>query len=91
MRSGQAARIRRFPGLTREDVDVLRALAEDDPAKARAFERHLQREAQKRQRRFEESVLPCDSDLLDAISSREIARWQRGAGGGHKRQVEEVA
>ncbi len=89
-RGGKGPAIRRFPGLTREDVDVLRVLAHDDPAKAREFERYLKR-GSKLQRQFESGVVLFDSHDLDALADREIARWQRGAGGGRKRNVEEAA
>jgi hypothetical protein len=76
--------LRRFPGLTSDDMAVLRALA---PPAARAYENELRRQAASDRRHREHTVSGLDAGELRA---RQQSRWATGPGGGRHRRPREA-
>lgn len=79
---GESSKVRRYPGITHEDVEVLRTLG---PVARRSFETFARRD--KRQRRFEDSQVPVDdvTPTLDQVLGASDPRSPYGAGGGRRR------
>ncbi len=84
---GPPKKHRRFPGMTREDVEALDALAaEQGPEAAREFERFMNRERYE-QRQWRGTVVP-ESEFgqggVEFVSY--LTRYGDGSGGGSRRR-----
>ena len=85
-----APAFRRFPWLTRDDVEVLNALAESNGRQsALAFQKYLRDSSQRRAQQVSEDTI-ADTGKVDAWSAVAIASpW--AAGGGRRRGRERDA
>lgn len=88
--SRRARTKRRFPGLSREDVEVLEQLP---PGAARAYERELRSQLRSEQRHRHHTTVQsdlADPAVLERPSGPTSSRWSHGPGGGRKRPTLEA-
>lgn len=78
--------LRRFPHLTRADVELLEQL---EPDAARAFEAFLrqQHRGDREHRARQTPEADLGNDALERLHARRSSRWSHGPGGGRQRHL----